>query len=265
MAAVNLLTGAQVFAWSSNQSTDWICGMINNTGYLYNAGLSTNNILPQQTAPAIVYAILRNAGGFLAVKSGGAARLGYVDNSNVTANPRPAIINYSDNLLAYDYVRVAQLPAPWDTEYGIATNRVASAAASETTTSEADAIVEASWTAVTGQTWELDIRRTDDNNRWCVRCDQAGSTVKLIQIEAGVETERSSAAQTWTNGTAYRLVVICDTQAIRTYVANISKNTYTSASFNQTATGVKTSHAVSDLVAWPRVLSGAALAALEAV
>lgn len=133
----------------------------------------------------------------------------------------------------------------------------------ETTTSEANALIEQTWTAVTDETWELSTRRTDDDNRWIVRCDQAGSTIKLIERNAGVETERSSAAQTWTNGTQYRLVVVQDGDAIRTYVANVAKNSYTSASFNNTATGVETDKAGSNLVTYPRTLSGAALAELQ--
>jgi hypothetical protein len=160
---------------------------------------------------------------------------------------------------------VVDLPAPFDTDFGLATQRIASATAGATATAEANALVEFTWTAATGETLELDVRRTDDDNRWILRCAQAGSTIKLIERNAGVETERASAAQTWTNGTAYRIVAIVDGNVIRTFVATIAKSTYSSATFNNTATGVKVSHAGTDLVCWPRTLSGAALAILEAV
>lgn len=164
-----------------------------------------------------------------------------------------------------DNLRVTDLPAPWNTDYGIATNRTASPSAGASTTMEANALVEFAWTAATGATLELDVRRTDASNRWIVRGSQAGSTIKLIECNAGVETERSSAAQTWTNGTSYRVVVLCDGTTIRTYVANALKNSYTSASFNQSATGVRVSHAGTNLVTWPRTLSGTALSTLQAV
>jgi hypothetical protein len=164
-----------------------------------------------------------------------------------------------------DFLRVTQLSPPWNTDYGIATNRVATTSAVSETTSEANALIEHTITAATGVTQELSIRRTDDDNRWVIRMDQAGSTIKLIERNGAAETERSSAAQTWTNGTAYRVVAIADGNAIRSFVADVARNAYTSATFNNTATGVQVSHAGSDLVAWPRVLSGAALAALEAI
>lgn len=164
-----------------------------------------------------------------------------------------------------DSLSVAQLGTPWTSDYGIATNRIASPAVGDTTTSEANHLVEFTWTATTGATLDLMVRYTDDNNCWIVRCGQAGSTVKLIEKSGGVETERSSVAQTWTNNTAYRIVVISDGNTIKTYVANVAKNSYASASFNNTATGVKTSAAGSNLIAWPRTLSGAALAELNKV
>lgn len=166
-----------------------------------------------------------------------------------------------------NYLCIAQLGSPWNTDYGIATNRIETASAGETTTSEVNAIIEATWTVNTGDIFELDVRRTDDDNRWVVRGDQAGSTIKLIERNAGIETERSSAAQTWTNGASYRLVVTLVNEVIRSFTksstSHVSKNIYASAIFNQTATGVKTSHAVSNLIAWPCTLSGAALAELQ--
>lgn len=163
-----------------------------------------------------------------------------------------------------DFIRVLDLPAPFDTDYGLATQRIASPIANDTIVSQANAVIEHTWTAVTGETLELSTRRTDDNNRWIVRGDQAGSTVKLIEVVAGVETERASAAQTWTNTTAYRVMVIQDDNIIRVYVANALKWTYSSASFNNTATGIKTNKAGTNLIAWPRTLTGAAAALLDA-
>lgn len=161
-----------------------------------------------------------------------------------------------------DWERIYQMGAPYNDDYGIATNRVASPSAGEATTSEANAIIEMTWQAVTGETWELSTRRTDDDNRWIVRCAQSG-TIKLIQKQGGTETERSSASQTWTNGTSYRVVIVQTGNTIKTHVANVVKNTYTSATFNNTATGVKTDKAGVNLITWPRDLSGAALTELQ--
>ncbi len=162
-----------------------------------------------------------------------------------------------------DNLSIVDLADGFSTDYGIATNRVAVPSVGETTTSEANALIEQTWTAVTGQTWNLYTRRTDDSNQWATRLDQTGSTIKLIEINAGVETERASAAQTLTNGVAYRVIVIQDGNSIKNFVANVAKNSYASATFQNTATGVKTDRAGTDLVAWPRTLSGAALAELN--
>lgn len=167
--------------------------------------------------------------------------------------------------LQFDYWRIKELPAPWNIDYGIATNRIASPAAGTVTVSEIDSIVNVTITAATGVTQELDVRRTDNDNRWIVRMSQAGSTIKLIKREAGAEVEHHSAAQTWVNGVSYRIVAIQKGDVIRTYVADVAKNISITATFNNTATGVKISHAASNLVTWPRTLSGAALATLQAI
>jgi len=212
----------------------------------------------------VLSVVQRTAGTFYLIRGGVYTNwtLLYVANVLNYTQMYPCCVGHTKGWSA-GYMRRAQLASSWATDYGIATNRVESAAVDELTSSEADAIIEATWTAVTGETWELRTRRTDVDNRWIVRCSQADSTIKLIERNAGVVTERSSAAQTWTNGTAYRLVVIQDDETIKTYVADVVKNSYASAAFNKLATGVKTSHAVSNLVCWPRTLSGAALAELE--
>lgn len=167
----------------------------------------------------------------------------------------------------WDGFRVVTMGAPWLTSTGIATNAVASPGANEVTTQINNAIVEMTHTMVTNDVWNFMVRRTDDSNCWIIRGDQAGSTIKLFEKNAGVETERGTSAQTWTNGTAYRLVVVMDGNTIRviTEVAGVptSKISYTSATFNASATGVKTDLAGANLIAWPRVITGAALTELS--
>lgn len=179
-----------------------------------------------------------------------------------SSNEYPTLNSYSA-VGTLDTFRVLDLPAPFDSDYGLCSERIASPTANATITSEANADIEYAWSAVTSETVELSVRRTDDDNRWIMRGDQAGSTVKLIERNAGVETERASAAQTWTNGTSYRMFIVQDGNTIRGYVANVLKWTYSSASFNNTATGVKVNKAGTDLVAWPRVLSGSAASLLD--
>lgn len=164
-----------------------------------------------------------------------------------------------------DYFRVAVPASPLNAAWGLATAYNASGSANDTITHLADGFVEATWQAVTNETFELSIRRTDDNNRWVIRGSQSGSTIKIIEINASVETERASAAQTWTNGTSYRIVARAQGTEVAAYISNTRKVVYTSATFNQTATGGKTSHSVTYYIAWPYTLPASPAAALDAV
>jgi lysophospholipase L1-like esterase len=83
----------------------------------------------------------------------------------------------------------------------------------ETVTSASDVWEEITWTPGADEVLELDFRKSDANNRFILRCDQAGGTIKLIQRLASTETEIQSAAQTWTVDTPYRVAV----RAIRRY------------------------------------------------
>ena len=216
------------------------------------------------------YFILRSTGVFLVVYDGTNYRLLWVHSTQNTATLYPFLgCPFSgSSTTKIDNARVAQLGDPWNSDNGIATGFTASPSSGASLTTEVDCLVEATWTASTGVTAELDVRRTDANNRWIVRCDQAGGTIKLIERNAGVETERASAAQTWTNGTAYRIVAICRGNTIATFVAGTSKNTYASATFNNTATGAMitaSAGTLANFAAWPGTLSGTALSTLQAI
>ena len=71
------------------------------------------------------------------------------------------------------------------------------------------------------------------------------------------QTERSSTAQTWTDESIYREIAIADDEDITTFVDTTAANTYDSASYNKTVTGVKISGfaAGADLICWPRDVS----------
>jgi hypothetical protein len=202
--------------------------------------------------------VMRGTGGFLFARNGGsgAYTLYWVYNTIATAEFAKIFFSgtQAENLTVDD-VRITDLAAPYTTDYGIATQRIASNIANDTIAANADAVVEWTWTTpAAAGAFDLLVRRTDDSNCWIIRGDQAGATIKLIEKNAGVETERSSVAQTWTALTAFRVIVTCDTQTIKTYVGVTPKNSYTSASFNQTVGGCKVTQAGADFVSWPRTL-----------
>lgn len=153
-------------------------------------------------------------------------------------------------------VRAAILPT-WSVESNIYTSYVALPANPQLASMTSDGLVYVTWTPAAGEVFELSVRRTDDDNRWIHRCDQAGGTIKIIERNAGAETERASSAQTWTAGTAVRIGVVAVGQSIKQFTSNVTKNIYTSAAFNLTATGVAVSgHSTATrLYCWPRYVT----------
>jgi len=249
--STNTIGGTEVSSLSTQTSTD---------AFIFDPG-GTNFVVAGAWSglPGVAWefaVVLRSTGAWCFVRQGaGNWTLVWVASTNNTTPvyPRARLSANAYNVTLDDF-RVVDLGSPFDTDYGFATNRVASPANPQATTMIADALVEFTWTAATGETLELDVRRTDVNNRWCTRCSQAGSTIKLIEINAGVETERATAAQTFLNTGVYRIVVMAYGTNIRSYVNAVQKNIYASATLNQTATGVNVAGGAtgSNLVAWPR-------------
>ncbi len=230
---------------------------------LYESGYPIN----AQHSIALVH---RGTGGmfFLGKPYGGAWTLIFVDNTNVSTYVYPALTidNYVSGSVSADDFRVVALHDPWNSENGIATAIVANSGANGTSTMNADGFVEATWQATTGAVFDLMFRRTDDNNTWIARCDQAASKIYLYEKQSGTETERGATggvAQTFTNGTNYRVWAKCYGNIINVGVNKVQKINYGSATFNATATGVKNSLAVTNLISWPRLITGAALDILE--
>lgn len=219
-----------------NLNTDYeICVVVRDTGsyWLMRGGAGTTAYMPEWT-------------------------LVWVDPVSTTTPLYPVISSLSMGALV-ENVRVPYdpLPAPWNVAYGIAVGRKAVTVNGDTLAHDsAGGIIEYTLTAATGVTQELKFRIQDASNYWVVRMDQAGSTMKLIEVVAGVETERSSSAQTWTNGTSYRIVVHMFRTNIRTFAgttaaAPAAKNTYLTAATGLTASLASVSHAGTNFNSWP--------------
>lgn len=209
------------------------------------------------------WVIIRDGGGAWIVNNTTLITVGHVGAADV----RPGAIDTNNNINV-DYIRACQLGGVWLTRWGLATARIETVSAGDTISHQSNGWVEYTWTPQAGQTLDLDIRRTDADNRWVVRCSQGSSNIQLIERNGGVETLRSTAAQSWTAGTAYRIQAVMDGAIIRTYVGtaasagSVNANNYTSATFNQTATQARASLGGSNLVSWPRTLPADALAEL---
>ena len=254
--------------WDSNQvgfSPDSIVFASNTAIFSRANSVSVATGAIVAATPYFLAAILRGTGCLYLIKGGvyTSWTLLYVGHIG-TDNRYPIVaVGGTTAVSSVGWVRSVQLPSPFTSDYGIATQRTAAPGVDATIASEANALIEFTWTAVAAETVELSTRRTDDNDRWIVRGSQSGSTVKLIEVVGGVETERGSAAQTWTATTAYRIIVGQDGANMRVYVADVFKFAYASASTNATATGVKTNKAGTDLISWPRTIPTAATALLD--
>lgn len=133
----------------------------------------------------------------------------------------------------------------------------ASASAGDTISAHSDGYVEATFTAQTGVTQEIRVRYTDDDNCIVVRCDQAGSTLKILSRVGGSETELQSGSQTWTNGASYRVTILQNGDYLLASVngTNVDTGCFSTAFQGPaptTATLVKVSHAMTEVYSWPK-------------
>lgn len=206
--------------------------------------------------------VLRSPGAWYFVRGGAQYpdwTLIWVDGTTTTTPLRLAVGPWTaDADYKIDYMALTQLAAPWDNQNGIALGITASPATGAQILMVADGIVEFTWTPASSEVMEFDVRRTDADNRWIIRCDQAGGTIKLIERNAGSETERATYNIAWTVGAARRLVVSCLDQEIRVYWTTYLVLSYTSASFNKTATlaAVAGFATGANLISWPRTFTG---------
>jgi hypothetical protein len=142
------------------------------------------------------------------------------------------------NPVNIDNVRVAQLGAPWTDDTYLRSYLSATPANNATNTSEADAYHVITWTPAANEVANLIFRRTADTDYWTARADEAGNTIKIIEVVGGVETERGTAAVTINSGTAYRINVRALGAIISANINSITTG-YATAATNLTATGTK--------------------------
>ena len=208
--------------------------------------------------------VLRSSGCLTLLKGGAFSEwtLAWVSPNNSTATLYPALTNYL-HAGTLDRFCVADLPSPWNADYGIASQRLAGArVAGDTFTHEADCLVEFTVDALPAANQiELWFRKQDANNYWAVTVDASGN-LDLDEVVGGVATQRGMAATVIAGGD--RVVVVAEGTRIKVYEANALRINYgAAATFNTMTAGeldtLGTGGAVSNVVAWPRQLSGAAL------
>jgi len=275
-AVINFtVTGSAKFAqfgWDDNASGELLVSTYFSNGTVlkaYDNGTLTGNLDAYGQVAYKLAVVLRATGAFHFIKGGTFTdwTLIWVGNAGTATPLYAAWLGYTlPGTL--DNFRVLDLPAPFGTDYGIATDREVGAVSAGTTfTHEANCVIE--WTQTTvpsaGET-EVFIRVQDASNYWRVMVTSAGTFI-LYEVVAGTPTSRASAATVVSNG--HRIVIVADGTTIRGYSNNVLRWTYSSASNFATETdgeldALGTGGAVSDVVAWPRTLSGVAAAYLNA-
>jgi len=224
---------------------------------------------PIATATPYTYGVvLRSTGAFYLAKGGAMPHwtLLWVSQTGNTSTVYPAITDY-DVASNADYVRVLAVPEPFDSDTGLATDvHAGSVSAGTTFTHTADCLIEYTATTVpSGDSIDVQFRKQDATNFWICRINSSGD-IALIETVAGSETSRGSAAGVVSSG--HRVVIIADGTTIRGYSNNVLRWTYASATNFATATAgeldaLGTGGAVSDLITWPRTLSGTAASILN--
>lgn len=166
-----------------------------------------------------------------------------------------------------DWWRVAYLSAPWNSDYGIVTQMLSGARSpGDTFAHEADCLVEFTVTTLpsSGQI-EVRFRVQDATNYWQVTIDSSGN-LDLDEVVGGVVTQRGTSAGVVASGE--RIVIIAFGSTIYVVETITRRINYTSATNFQAATNGEletegTGGSVSNIISWPRNLSGAALTELQ--
>lgn len=220
------------------------------------------------TLEYLLWVVLRSAGAFYFVQGGdfSVPTLVWVAPGSTTGSLYPAAIT-TGRTFWFETIRMADLPEPFDSDFGIATQRLAGErAAGDPFTHEADGLIEWTQTSlpVTGES-TVRFRNQDGDNNWTAAIASSGDFILYERVN-GVLTARASAAGVVESG--HRCVLICDGRTIRGYSNNTVRWSYLSADNFLTMTGgilfsPGTGGAVSNLVSWPRRLAGRAKSILE--
>jgi hypothetical protein len=207
--------------------------------------------------------IMRGTGGYLFYKNTSAVwtLLWVYDLENANQYAKVVFTAGAVNF-TYDSARLAQLTAPFNTDFGYATDQDAgSVLAGATFTHTADFFLEFTVTTLpTANNIDCFFRVQDADNYWIARVT-SGGTVDLIEVVATAPTSRGSGG-TVTDGE--RIVITAVDETITGYADNSEAWSYGSAANFKTETAgeldsLGTGGAVDDLATFPIYPAGQAL------
>jgi hypothetical protein len=159
----------------------------------------------------LIAVVLRSAGAFYFVRDPGDLwRLWFVTVSDTSSNLYAGFDIFHAVSRKLDWLRIRDLPAPFNTDYGIATLHETTAVSGTAYTGVADAIIDLTVTAPNplANTCELRYRVLDDQNYWTAYFDSAGA-FKLDSVSGGTATNRISVAGVIAAGQTQIIRVIC--------------------------------------------------------
>jgi hypothetical protein len=238
---------------------------------LMNASLSTNAKMVAYTAateyPLVI--VQRTAGAFMLVKLAGVWTLQYIDTLQAPNPAYPYVYGYNA-IVNVAMAGALDLPEPWNTDNGIATQDLAGArSAGDTFSHDADCwIITTITTLPSAGTIDLEFRKQDADNYWQLVIASDGS-LTLNEVVTGVATSRGTgAAASIANG--QKIKVLANGQTIKVYANDALKITYASASNFATATAGSlssegTGGAVTGITSYPYIITGAALGVLNRI
>lgn len=212
------------------------------------SGISTGLTINIATDYTITV-IERLAGAMVYIQGGAFSTPTLLGTSNANANAmRVYLSNGSDTgALQYGAPRLHDYGGAAGQRFGLAALSNYAPATGLSGTIAADSWIEFNWIPNAGETLDIIFRKSDASNYWTARCDVAGSTTKIIEVNAAVETERASVATTW-NVAQFRVAVAARAASIRVYRNKALLTSYSSASFNQTATGAQITGFLNDSI-----------------
>lgn len=233
---------------------------------LYNSeyGVAADNVGTYVTNTDYCLALVqRAAGSYVFIKGGIYTQWTHLwPLGTGAADWYPNISDYN-RTAEVTYIRISQLAAPFDSAYDFATERLAGArSAGDTFAHEADYVGHFTVTTVpTGGQIEFWFRIQDSSNYWAVTVNAAGD-LDLDEVVAGSPTQRATAAGVISNGDV--ITITADDETISVFDGNTRRIHYTSAANFKTEISGEldtegTGGAVSDIVIYPRTLSGQAL------
>lgn len=201
--------------------------------------------------------------------NGSAWKLLFAERSTTTATLYPQVNNHVGSLVNYALTGYGGAVLGI-TRSDLVTDGKDNASAGDTITHTANGVIGVTRQIAAGETYEISFRRTDDDNRWILRVVNDTNTITLVKREAGSETTvATNTDMNIVNGGSHWFfirmsgnMIICGMDGPSTDGTLFE---YDTATFNNTATSAKVSHASTFFNSYAESVSAPVAAYLNAM